>query len=139
MHSNESFSAIRAKIALQRPKISQQKLGREVLQTSRGSFSKSLLHHQRKIECAHLQQNTLQKVLSSAEIYAPHPSRLIRMREAAFERLPSPPQQFFASLPVDAPPIAVHRLLSFGFAFPMSRSAIRFRDIAPHPRRRSPS
>src|SRR5215469_9143977 len=90
------------------------------------------MHHQRKIEGPYLQQYTFENIFSSAEIYPPHPTRFIRMREAAFQQLSSPPQQFFAPLSVDASPIAIDGLLGFGFAFPMARSTIRFRDIAPN-------
>src|SRR5215469_6719503 len=90
------------------------------------------MHHQRKIEGPYLQQYPFENIFSSAEIYSPHPSRFVRMCEAAFQQLSSPPQQFFATLSVDASPIAIDSLLGFGFAFPMTLPTIRLRDIAPH-------
>src|SRR5262252_9380766 len=61
-----------------------------------------------------------------------HRSRFITMGEGSFDQLPALLQQLFAVSASDSPPISIHRLLLFRFAFPVTLSAFRFRNIAPY-------
>src|ERR1017187_7848106 len=42
---------------------------------------------------------------------APHPARLVAVREAALDQLAAPPQQTLAVLAPHPPPVGIHRLL----------------------------
>src|SRR5215475_4457656 len=61
---------------------------------------------------------------------AAHAAGLISVGETTFQQLPTLPQQFLPMLSSYSPPVAVHRLLRFGLALPMTPATIWFRDIA---------
>src|SRR5712664_3406896 len=63
---------------------SQQCVSREPLKTARRALAQQLPHHQRQVESAEVNQHALENIFSSAQVHAPHATRLISMREAAF-------------------------------------------------------
>src|ERR1700677_3301884 len=66
-----------------------------------------------------MDQLSLQNVLLSAQMAAPHPSRLVAVREATFHQLAPSPQYTLAVLAPASLSILVHQLLLLPFALPV--------------------
>src|SRR5271165_5476606 len=89
----------------------QNKPAKAVSQLSRRARTQQLAQDQAQVERADMNQVPLQDVVSSAQVAAPHPTRLVAMREAALDELAAPPQQTLAVLAPHPPSVGIHRLL----------------------------
>ena len=63
-----------------------------VSQLSRRARTQQLAQDQAQVECADMNQLPLQDVVPSPQVAAPHPTRLVAVREAALDELAAPPQ-----------------------------------------------
>ena len=63
-----------------------------VSQLSRRSRTQHLAQNQAQVERADVTQLPLQDVVSSPQVAAPHPTRLVAVRETALDELAAPPQ-----------------------------------------------
>ena len=67
-------------------------LAKAVSQLSRRARTQQLAQDQAQVESTHMNQLSLQNVVSSAQVAAPQAARLVAVREAAFDELAAPPQ-----------------------------------------------
>jgi hypothetical protein len=58
----------------------------------RGSRTQQLAQDQAQVESPHMDQLPLQNVLVTTQMGAPHTTRVVAMRKAAFHQLAAPPQ-----------------------------------------------
>src|ERR1035437_6140999 len=80
---------------------------REPLQAAGRALAQQLPHHQRQIESAQVNQHPLENIFSPPQVHTPHAARFVSVREATFQQLSAPPQQFFSMLATNPPPVAV--------------------------------
>src|ERR1035441_7782627 len=84
---------------------------RTVLPLPRRARSQQFPQNQAQVERAHMDQLPLQNVFAPAQMAAPHPARLVAVRETTFDELAAPPPQTLAVLAPHPPPVRIHRLL----------------------------
>ena len=119
------------------PQQTQRSVRREPLQTAGRTLAQQLPRHEREIESAHVNQGTLENILSSPQVGTPHASRLIGMRKAAFQKLPAPSQQLFSVFAANTSSVVVNRLLCFGLVLPTAASTIGLGNVCPNSTSRS--
>jgi len=66
----------------------------------------------------------------TAQVYATHSPRFIKMREGPFEQFPALSQQTLATRAANPPPISIHGMARLGLILPLAAPAIRLRDVA---------
>src|ERR1022692_4704533 len=81
-----------------------------------------------------MSQLTLENILASAQVAAPHPARFVAVGEAAFHQFTAPLQQALAVFASHPPPVCVDRLLLLGVALPVPLALLPLlRNVTAHP------
>mgnify|MGYP001612181505 CR=1 FL=1 len=71
--------------------------GQPALEAPRFAVSEASTHHESQIEPGDMDQDALQNVLVSAQMRAPHPARVERVRKRSFDSFSAEPHQASAS------------------------------------------
>jgi hypothetical protein len=96
-----------------------------VLEPPWRSHAYFLAQNQAQIKRRDVNQQPLQDIPMPSQVRSPHSSRVVDMRKASFHSLAPPPQQLFASLAPEAPPIGIHGGLLARFSLPVTVFPLR--------------
>jgi len=104
-------------------KKAQNKPRSPVFQLSGRARSQHIPQYQTEVECADVDQQPLQNILSSAQGAASHSARLVAVGKAAFDELAASSQQLFAVVARHSALVGLNRLLLALLAFPVALAA----------------
>ena len=99
------------------------------LQPSRRADPDQVTHDEPEIEATRMNQDALENVCVSAQMRSPHPTRVIEVRERAFDRLGASTHQAPSTGTTNRATIAIHRRLRVGGLRSIASSAIRLGDV----------
>src|SRR6266496_417047 len=88
--------------------------GGAFLQAARRAHPDHLTHDESEIEATDVNQYPLENIRVAAQMRTAHPTRVVDMRERAFDRLPASTHQPPAAGAANPAAIAIHRRLGLG-------------------------
>src|ERR1039458_3419796 len=101
-----------------------------VFQLSRRPSTQYLPQYETDIECADVDQQTLQDVVMSAQGRAPHSTRLVTVGKAAFDEFSSPSELLFAIVSSNSAVVSLNSLLLSLLTIPVPlASLLTFRNV----------
>src|SRR5260221_3966499 len=99
------------------------------LEGSRRAHAAERPQQQPEIQCAGMQQHSLQDVVVTAQVHASHPSGFVEMRKRSFQAFASQTPQTLPPRTANAPAVAIDNVARLAVVFPVATPALRFRDV----------
>jgi hypothetical protein len=107
------------------------KVAGAILQPARRAAADQVAHDEPEIEAARMNQQALEDIRVAAQMRATHPTRVVEMREGAFDPRAPLTHQATAARATNPPPIGIYRAQVRGLPGPLAATAVRLRDVRP--------